>query len=151
MAAGAITRLATARHLRMRAENWKLCSLSRLGLWTEANSTWHRGKLESLSGDPDAWKGLQQSRPISKDKTVGAVLKVIRDALAHGNIWTLRDPIEAIIFAKSVTDADKVAPRFEFVSVAPNDFRKLLEEWFDFLISLHIPQAVVFEVFQNAA
>jgi len=120
-------------------------------LWTEANSTWHRGKLESLSGDPDAWKGLQQSRPISKDKTVGAVLKVIRDALAHGNIWTLRDPIEAIIFAKSVTDADKVAPRFEFVSVAPNDFRKLLGEWFDFLISLHIPQAVVFEVFQNAA
>jgi hypothetical protein len=76
---------------------------------------------------------------------------VIRNALAHSNIWTLRDPIEAIIFVKSVKDDDKVIPKFSFVSVAPDEFRNLLEKWFDFLIGLHIPQEVAFEVLKDAA
>jgi hypothetical protein len=63
-------------------------------LWTQTSSTWFSGKLESVTGDPDSWKGLQKSRPISKEKSVGTILSVIRNALAHGNIWTLRDPIE---------------------------------------------------------
>jgi hypothetical protein len=94
---------------------------------------------------------LAKSRPISKDKTVRAVLNIIRDALAHGNIWTRRDPIETIIFVKSITDADSAARKFSFVSVAPDEFRNLLEKWFDFLINLHIPQTVVFEVLKDAA
>lgn len=120
-------------------------------LWTETNSTWYSGKLDSVTGDPDSWKGLQNTRPISKDKTVRTVLNVIRDALAHGNIWTLRNPIEEIIFVKSVTDADTVPPKFSFVSVAPDEFRHLLEKWFDFLINLHVPQTMVFELLKNAA
>jgi len=104
-----------------------------------------------VNGDPDSRKDLQRSRPITKDKSVRSVLNIIRDALAHGNIWTLRDPIQAIIFVKSVTDADKVAPKFSFISVAPDEFRNLLERWFDFLMNLHIPQAMVFEVLKDAA
>jgi len=120
-------------------------------LWTATSSTWRGGKLDSVTGDPDSWKGLQKSRPITSDKTVGAILSVIRNALAHGNIWTLRDPIEAIIFVKSVKDDDKVIPKFSFVSVAPDEFRNLLEKWFDFLRGLHIQQEVAFEVLKDAA
>ena len=56
-------------------------------LCTEANPSWRIGKLLSVTGDPNSWEGLQKSRPISKDKTVGGLLSVIRNALAHGNIW----------------------------------------------------------------
>jgi hypothetical protein len=120
-------------------------------LWTEGSSTWFGGRLDSVTGEPDSWIGLQQSRPISKDKTVGAILSVIRNALAHGNIWTRLDPIKAIIFVKSVTDDHKAIPKFLFVSVAPDEFRNLLENWFDFLIELHIPQEVAFEILKNPA
>jgi hypothetical protein len=102
-------------------------------LWTETSSTWRGGKLDSVTGNPDSWKGLQESQPITKEKTVGAILGVIRNALAHGNIWTLRDPIEAIVFVKSVTDDEKIISKFLFVSVAPDEFRNLLEKWLIFL------------------
>jgi len=120
-------------------------------LCAEANSTWRVGKLLSVTGDPDSWVGLQKSRPISKDKTVRAILSVIRNGLAHGNIWTLRDPIKAIVFVKSVTDDNKLVPKFSFVSAAPYEFRNLLENWFDFLISLRLSQEAVFGVLKDAA
>jgi hypothetical protein len=77
-------------------------------LWTETNSTWRVGKLLSVTGDPDSWGDLRKRQPVSKDKTVGGIISVIRNALTHGNIWTLRDPIEEIIFVKRVLNNDKV-------------------------------------------
>jgi hypothetical protein len=120
-------------------------------LWTETSSTWHGGKLDSVTGDPDSWEGLRKRRPISKDKQVGTILNVIRNAFAHGNIWTLRNPIEAIIFVKSVINDDEVVPDSSFVSVAPHEFRKFLENWFDFLNDFRIPQEVAFELLKDAA
>jgi hypothetical protein len=120
-------------------------------LCTETNPTWRFGKLLSVTGDPDSWEGLQKSRPVSKDKTVGRIFSVIRNALAHGNIWTLRDPIEEIIFVKRVLRDDEVVRHFEFLSVAPHEFQHFLEGWFDFVISLRIPQEVAFEVLKDAA
>src|SRR5262249_35130825 len=52
-------------------------------LWTKGISTWCSGELDSAAGEPDSWAGLQKGRPISKDKTLGAILSVIRNALAH--------------------------------------------------------------------
>jgi hypothetical protein len=75
---------------------------------------------------------------------------VIRNALAHGNIWTIRDPIEAIIFVRRVLN-DKVVCHFDFLSVSPHEFQHFLEGWFDFLISLRISQEAVFGVFKDAA
>lgn len=120
-------------------------------LWTETSSTWHSGKLVSVTGDPDSWEGLRKRRLISKEKQVRTILNVIRNALAHGNVWTLQNPIEALIFVKRIIDDDKVAPTFSFVSVAPHEFRKFLENWFDFLKDLHISQQVVFEILKDAA
>jgi hypothetical protein len=120
-------------------------------LCTGANLTWRVGKLLAATGDPDSWEGLQNSRPMSKDKTVGGILSVIRNALAHGNIWTLRDPIEAIIFVKRVFNNDKVVRHFDFLPVAPHEFQHFLDGWFDFLISLRISQEAVFGVLKDAA
>jgi hypothetical protein len=70
---------------------------------------------------------------------------------AHGNIWTLRDPIEAIIFVKRVLDDDKIVHHFDFLSMSPHEFQHFLEGWFDFLISLRISQEAAFGVFEDAA
>jgi hypothetical protein len=120
-------------------------------LWNEASSTWHGGKLVSVAGDPDLWTGLRKRRPISKDKKVSTILNVIRNALAHGNIFTLNNPIEAIIFIKANMDVDKIARNYSFLSVAPQEFRKFLENWFDFLNDLHIPHELTFEILKDAA
>jgi hypothetical protein len=63
----------------------------------------------------------------------------------------LDNPIEAIIFIKANIDADKIARNYSFVSVAPQEFRKFLEKWFDFLNDLHIPHEVTFEILKDAA
>jgi len=120
-------------------------------LWNETSTTWHGGKLDSVTGDPDSWEGLQKRRPISKDKTVCTILKVIRNALGHGNIFTFRNPIEAIIFINANSNDDNVIHKYSFVSVAPREFRQFLENWFDFLNDLHISQEAAFEVFKDAA
>jgi hypothetical protein len=120
-------------------------------LCTEAYPTWGVGKLLSVTGDPDSWEGLQRRRPMSKDKTVGGVLSLIRNALAHGNIWTQGNTIEAIIFVKRVFNNDNVVRHFDFLSVAPYEFQHFLDGWFDFLIGLRISQEAVFGVLKDAA
>jgi len=120
-------------------------------VWGAPVSTWHYGKLKSVTGDPDSWDGLRKRQPVQEDKTVGNVLRVIRNALAHGNIFTFKDPIEAIIFIKANVNDKKEVRDYSFVFVAPKDFHRFLEQWFDFLDDLPIPQIEAFEVLKHAA
>lgn len=120
-------------------------------VWGEPVSTWHSGKLKSVIGDPDSWDGLSNRKPIQTDKTVGNVLRVIRNALAHGNIFTFQTPIEAIIFIKANVNDKREIRDYTFVFVAPADFQLFMEKWFDFLAQLHIPQNETFELLRDAA
>jgi hypothetical protein len=120
-------------------------------IWGASVSTWHSGKLKSVTGDPDSWEELRRRQPVQSEKTVGNVLRVIRNALAHGNIFTFKDPIEAIIFIKANVNDKKEVRDYSFVFVAPGDFQIFLEKWFDFLAQLHISQAETFEVLTDAA
>lgn len=120
-------------------------------IWRAPASTWHSGKLKSLAGDPDSWDGLRKRQPIQSDKTVGNLLRIIRNALAHGNTFTFKDPIEAIIFIKANVNDKKEVRDYSYLFVAPSDFQRFLENWFDFLAKLHIPQIEAFEVLQDAA
>lgn len=120
-------------------------------VWGAPVSTWHSGKLKSVTGDPDSWDGLRKRQPVQSEKTVRNVLRVIRNALAHGNIFTFRDPIEAIIFINANVNDRKDVRDYSFVFVAPTDFQIFLEKWFDFLAQLDIPQTEAFEVLRDAA
>ena len=120
-------------------------------IWGGPVSTWHYGKLKSVAGDPDSWEGLRNRRHVQPDKTVGNVLRVIRNALAHGNIFTFKNPIEAIIFINPNVNDKKEVRDYTFVFVAPADFQLFLEKWFDYLHQLHIPQIEAFEVLRDAA
>src|SRR5271166_3508715 len=106
-------------------------------LSNKMSSTWYEGTVGSVNGDLD-WYGLQR-KPFSKEIKGRAALKVIRNGLAHGNIFTFGDPIQAIIFfeKKDFNDVG-VARCYSYVYVAPRDFCQFLKNWFDFLDDVHI-------------
>jgi hypothetical protein len=121
------------------------------GVWDAPVSTWHYGKLKSVAGDPDSWEGLRNRQPVPQSKTVKNVLRVIRNALAHGNIFTFKSPIEAIIFIQTNSNNEGEVRDYTFVFVAPADFHLFLEKWFDFLEQLNIPQTEALEVLKDVA
>ena len=118
----------------------------------QMSSTWYEGKVGSVNGDPDSWDGLRKRKPFSKDKKVSATLKVIRNGLAHGNIFTFGNPIiqEIIFIKKNFNDVGEVRD-YSFVYLVPQDFSQFLENWFDFLNDVCIPQEVAFKVLKDAA
>lgn len=78
-------------------------------------------------------------RPISAKKQTGTVIKIIRNALAHGNILTRGNPIKRIFF---LSKPFKEAIRYDCLSVTIEDFRFFLDEWFEFLSSLNLPNDI---------
>jgi len=120
-------------------------------VWGTSASTWHYvKKLKSVTGDPNEWPEFRNRKPFSRDKTVGSVLKVIRNALAHGNIFTFGDPIEAIIFIRTHPSDKKEVQNYSLVSVAPGDFVIFLNKWFDFLNEKGIHQIKAAEALSDA-
>ena len=66
----------------------------------------------------------------------------IRNALAHGNIFTRGNPeIEQIILLSEAGWHEQV----RFLVVAPADFRRFLKNWLGFLRELELPEDVVSE------
>jgi hypothetical protein len=98
------------------------------------------GPLADVSGEPDSWQELQANKHVSKDKKAGTVLKHVRNALAHGNIFTRGRPeIERLVLLSQVGEVFK----FNFISVSPADFRAFLEHWLSFLRNLPMPTFVI--------
>lgn len=69
-------------------------------LANKMNSKWHYGKVDSVNGDPDSWDGLRKRKPLSDGNKVSTTLNVIRNGLAHGNVFTFGNPIQEITFIK---------------------------------------------------
>ena len=64
-------------------------------------SSWVRGEIKDLSRLPDEW---DKSKNVGNIKTK-RILKILRRALAHGNIWTHGNPIDALVLAGEVRDS----------------------------------------------
>ncbi len=113
---------------------------------------WHAGNLASISGDPDSWSEIDRPKQVTKDKTVGNILKCIRNALAHGNLYTKGDPIESIIFISSNMDSqNKTVKNYSYVCVSPSEFSKFLRNWFNFLAKNEVSNSNLKELLDNAA
>ena len=78
------------------------------------------------------------------------MINLIRNALAHGNIYTYNNPIEKLIFIKVIT-SDNSVKKFQYIRISPKDFRLFLEKWFDYLDNLKIPQDITYGILQRAA
>lgn len=94
-------------------------------------------KVESVDGDLDCWLPNVFLKPLSKQRGVNSTLTLVRNALAHGSIYTTGDPIKELIFVKEVTvkQADDTWKRigFEVLSVSYGDFRSFIRAWVKFL------------------
>jgi hypothetical protein len=117
-------------------------------------TSWCGGKLASVSGDPDSWPEMTQPKKLSGEKTVRGVVKVVRDALAHGNIFTHGDQISKIIFVHChyvYRDGSKEYKEADFITASPDDFLIFLKAWFEFLKSENIPAELTAQSISNAA
>ena len=104
--------------------------------------SWCAGKLKTITGDPDSWPELSPTKPMTVEKFTGTVVSAIRNALAHGSIYTLGNRIESIIFIskRDVFDKDGIKTRddFSYILVSPVDFLTFLKNWFSFIEALNL-------------
>lgn len=113
--------------------------------------SWCGGSLATISGDPDSWGELRAAKPLNRDKTVGGVIRVLRNALAHGNIFTYQNPISGIVFVSERRNDDNKITGFSFLRVSPEDFMAFLRGWFRFLKTTHIPAEIIESAIADAA
>ena len=112
-------------------------------LWgREEVSTWRKGSVQDVrSGGPDTWPELRDARPMQSDVPVGKVLRILRNALAHGNVFTEGRVIRNIVLLAK--ERNSVA--FGFISVSPDDFRKFMMDYIGFLRDLNFAEVLLGE------
>ncbi len=115
-----------------------LCEISFLQSPLSSNefSSWKFGGLSSTDGDPDSWPELQDANSVSEKETCRDLLEVVRNALAHGNIFTRSDPISELVL---ISKPKKNTP-YRFLVVTPPSLQDFLNRWFNFLSELIIPE-----------
>jgi hypothetical protein len=102
--------------------------------------SWSAGKNDNLEASTEF-------KPLTKRTPAAAVLAVIRNALAHGNLFTIggqNSPIEAVMFVSE----DRKHGGYRCIRVSPTDFHEFLVSWFGFLNRKKISPAVVAQAFE---
>ena len=109
-------------------------------LWDAPAASWaFSNKIENIQQELDFWPELRQPKPLSKEKTTKSVLKHLRNALAHGNVFTRGNPIDLLVFLSRPSE-DRSS--FAMMAVTPSDLYQFLRKWFAFLGSLKMPTDV---------
>jgi hypothetical protein len=114
-------------------------------LWGTSTKSWKSGlvKKDDIERDKEYW--ITNALSLRDDIKVLEVLNIIRNALAHGSIFTLPkndDQIENIILLSKEKIGKKFTGDFNLLMVSAEDFNKLLVKWIDFLNNLKIPSEV---------
>jgi hypothetical protein len=101
-----------------------LCPPENRGLWSCG------GPITNVSIDPSEWPELKNSKELGK-KGVNRIVKHVRNALAHGNIYTLGSPQidNIVLLSKAYLESNE----FDFLIVRPDAFQAFLEGWLSFL------------------
>jgi hypothetical protein len=104
--------------------------------YERSSESWLVGRAKSISQESE----LKFER-LPSSVLANEVLAIIRNALAHGNLWTLPGPkfnaaesfalgqIDRIIFWSE----DRKNGGYKYVSVSPDDFYNFLMKWLQFL------------------
>ena len=107
-------------------------------LWrNKSDDAWRFKQLDELLGDPDRWGLHNETEPITAQKSE-SILSILRNALAHGNIWTTSDPIETLVFVSRVHYNKPKGP-FNTLQCSPKLLVQFIKNWVDFLKDLEIP------------
>lgn len=135
-------------------------AVSKLGsLLGRSFTSWHEGTTwEYIDGIPgetiratqiDQWANPDKRKILYNEKTAGSVFSHLRNALAHGNIFSYPTPteqypttsIEILIFLSKCRDKEtkQLLDIYNLLSVSPEGFRTFLEKWMEFLNGFKIP------------
>ena len=114
-------------------------------LWGTSTKSWKSGllKKDDIERDKEYW--ITNALSLRDDIKVLEVLSIIRNALAHGSIYTLHnndDQIENIILLSKEKIGEKFTGDFNLLMVSVEDFNELLVKWIDFLKNIEIPPEV---------
>jgi hypothetical protein len=95
--------------------------------------------LNTVKQPPASW--LQNIQPLQRDRYVGHVLRHLRNAFAHGSIFTSTEStqIESLIFLCE-RKHDNPVKGYNLIAVLPEDFYDFLEKWVEFLASLDLSE-----------
>jgi hypothetical protein len=119
------------------------------------NSPFREDGSESwLMGTMPHPKPPVEFKSITNQTLANEVFAIIRNSLAHGNLWTISDTgsqIEAIVFWARKSDRERRLIGYKYVRTSPKDFHKFLVRWFAFLKGEQIPRGVVAETLAQAA
>lgn len=92
-------------------------------------------KYPKPAKDLDEWIPVAGLKPISAN-SVSFVLKLLRNALAHGNIHTKNDPISDLVFVQehySGQDDERTKPStYDVLTVSVADFERFVRAWVQF-------------------
>lgn len=97
-------------------------------------SEWLHGTVKNFGNGPDAWP-----TPTEKvcEKNVEHILGIIRNALAHGNLFTEGSPIHTLTFysakRKMLKNCQYEVIGYRFLKIPVDDFKQFLLNWFDLL------------------
>ncbi|WP_420636644.1 hypothetical protein [Candidatus Palauibacter sp.] len=110
-------------------------------LWRSRGvSTWKTGRIQDVqSGGPDTWRELRDARSMPPEERVGTVLRILRNALAHGNVFTEGKVIHNIVLLAKEWDSQA----FSLISVSPRDFRKFTMNYICFVRGLDLDEVPV--------
>lgn len=121
-------------------------------------SEWLYGLINNFGNGPDAWPA-----PEAKvgEKNVLEVLAIIRNALAHGNLFTEGNPIHTLVFYSEKREKREkcekceqnvfVVTGYKFLKVPIADFKQFLFNWFDLLDTIDISYREALEELATAA
>ena len=108
-------------------------------LWNKLDD-WRFKKLDIIELPDGPWQwGLDVNTESITNKKAKFILCILRNALAHGNIYTLGDPIETIVFV-SLEDWNKECNGpFNTIQCSPKVLGQFLKNWVNFLSESKIP------------
>jgi hypothetical protein len=103
-------------------------------------------ELKAIHQPPTSW--LQNIKPLPKEEKVGKVgyvLHHLRNAFAHGNIFTLAESnqIKSLIFLCERKNKNNCVEGYNLIEVLPEELFDFLEKWIEFLKSLDLSERKV--------
>lgn len=117
-------------------------------------ASWRQGPLIAGSAvrgkDVEQWLDATTLQPIDPARNVGSVLVLLRNSLAHGNLYSYPSgssasdskPITELIFLakRRHPESDELLDEYNMIVVNPADFLAFLELWIAFLDELDLPE-----------
>lgn len=110
---------------------------------------WKIATLKSVEGTPDDWK--EKFEKIDKDKSVSYILEIIRNSLAHGNIYTKahNNEIEEILLVSVQRQREQgklinKVQNYRCISLTPKAFSLFMDKWFKYFSELPLPEVMSF-------